>query len=278
MSSDVTIEWFSAADLAALGAAGVFLMPRSERRAGESARKFGWEERQVPGKGGKGGMRTEYRPSENILAIIQSFLQNNPTFFGNRKFARENNDKMVEALFSAAYKTEPIRPLVSGNGVHSGATVDDHSYKLAKNQDAIYIESYPEVRGAAGTGQVTPTDQVIIKLAVNAADWRNYVGLDHRHIKVVAVHGDSMKPALSHGDQVLVDTACNRFIDNDIYAIQQGDLTRFKRIKLRLDGSIEVKSDNEKEGFKLETYTAEEAAEFKLIGRVIPFKFGRFDS
>lgn len=149
--------------------------------------------------------------------------------------------------------------------------------KEYKNTDSLYIESYPEVRGAAGSGQLTPTDQVVINIAVNAADWRNYVGLDHKHIKVIAVHGDSMKPTLSHGDQVLVDTACHRFVDDAIYAIQQGDLTRFKRIKLRLDGSIEVKSDNDKEGFKLEIYNATEAAEFKLIGRVIPFKFGRFD-
>lgn len=151
-----------------------------------------------------------------------------------------------------------------------------NSLKL-NEPEAMYIDSYPEVRGAAGTGQMTPTDQVIVKLAVNAADWRNYVGLDHRHVKVIAVHGDSMKPSLSHGDQVLVDTACNNFMDDNIYAIQQGELTRFKRIKLRLDGSIEVKSDNEKDGFKVEIYTADEASDFKVIGRVLPFKFGRFD-
>lgn len=229
-------------------------LPNSRAGIYKAADRLGWPCIKIPGKGAKDGVRYFLVPKEYLVST-------NP---------------LADAAMD--YEIVPIKPLVSGNGVHSGVTADDHPYQQAKYQDAIYIESYPEVRGAAGTGQVTPTDQVIIKLAVNAADWRNYVGLDHRHIKVVAVHGDSMKPALSHGDQVLVDTACNRFIDNDIYAIQQGDLTRFKRIKLRLDGSIEVKSDNEKEGFKLETYTAEEAAEFKLIGRVIPFKFGRFDS
>lgn len=189
-------------------------------------------------------------------------------------------DKLVSATGIAKDwwlngQSEPKYDLMVDNQIFELKTKQNNQkYNV---EDTVYIESYPEVRGAAGVGQVTPTDQVIVKMAVNAADWRNYVGLDHRHIKIVAVHGDSMKPALSHGDQVLVDTACHSFVDDAIYAIQQGDLTRFKRIKLRLDGSIEVKSDNEKEGFKLETYTAEDAAEFKLIGRVIPFKFGRFD-
>lgn len=248
-------EFYSATALANLKIKG---LPNSRAGIYKKAERENWRFINIPGKGARDGV-TYFSVPKNVLNGID-----------------ESNDKAFYDI-PMDYEIVPIKPLVSGSGTHSGIKSNDHPYQNKKHQDAIYIESYPEVRGAAGTGQVTPTDQVIIKLAVNAADWRNYVGLDHRHIKVVAVHGDSMKPALSHGDQVLVDTACNRFIDNDIYAIQQGDLTRFKRIKLRLDGSIEVKSDNEKEGFKLEIYTAEEAAEFKLIGRVIPFKFGRFD-
>jgi len=241
-------------------------LPNSRAGIYKMANRLGWPSINVPGKGAKDGVKYFSVPKE-YLQVDSSDIE--------IKVANSAIDAINKS--NANYPTEPIKPLVSGSGIHSGGVTDEHFYQQVKHQESIYIESYLEVRGAAGAGQLTPTDQVIIKLAVNAADWRNYVGLDHRHIKVVAVHGDSMKPALSHGDQVLVDTACTSFIDNDIYAIQQGDLTRFKRIKLRLDGSIEVKSDNEKDGFKLETYTAMEAAEFQLIGRVIPFKFGRFD-
>lgn len=143
--------------------------------------------------------------------------------------------------------------------------------------DTLYIESLPEVRAAAGTGQISPTDQTVVQLKVNSADWRRYVGLDHKHVKLITVHGDSMKPTLSHGDQVMVDTACSSFIDDAIYCIQQGENLRFKRIKLNLDGSIIVKSDNEKEGFPPEIYSADEASHFRVIGRVIPLKFGWFE-
>lgn len=141
----------------------------------------------------------------------------------------------------------------------------------------LYIDNYVEVRASAGAGQLTPTDQLILQLKVNAADWRRYIGLDHRHIKLINVHGDSMKPTLSHGDQVMVDTACSSFVDDAIYCIQQGDNLRFKRIKLNLDGSIIVRSDNEREGYPAEVYTADEAAQFRVIGRVIPLKFGWFE-
>lgn len=223
-------------------------LPNSRAGIYKAAERLGWPCIKVPGKGAKDGVRYFLVPKEYLEAAAASIL-NTPYK------AKKQHDISI----------------VSESGAHQ-------YIELKNSPDTIYIESYPEVRGAAGVGQVTPTDQVIVKMAVNAADWRNYVGLDHRHIKLIAVHGDSMKPTLSHGDQVLVDTACHNFVDDAIYAIQQGDLTRFKRIKLRLDGSIEVKSDNEKEGFKLETYSATEAAEFQLIGRVIPFKFGRFDS
>lgn len=74
-------QWFSAYQLARLGAEKVIDIPRSERRAGEKALKLKWMSRSVPGAGGKGGMRTEYQPPADVLALIQSFLAANPEFF-----------------------------------------------------------------------------------------------------------------------------------------------------------------------------------------------------
>lgn len=230
-------EYYSATALASLQMNG---LPNSRAGIYKKAEREKWAQINIPGKGAKDGV-AYFKVPEDLLMT---------------------NENMVFDVHS--------------NKASSNISLNQKSNKYGE-EGHIYIDKYPEIRGAAGIGQLTPTDQVIVKLAVNAADWRNYVGLDHRHIKVISVHGDSMKPALTHGDQVLVDTACSHFLDDAIYAIQQGDLTRFKRVKLRLDGAIEVKSDNEKEGFKSESYTAEEAADFKIIGRVIPFKFGRFD-
>jgi phage repressor protein C with HTH and peptisase S24 domain len=209
----------------------------------------GWPVIHAPGRGAKDGVQY-FRVPDKILLEINEL---------SKKTTR--------------YEQRSTRPLVSDDEKHNGLVLKDTGHGC---QDSIYIEHYVDVRGAAGVGQVTPTDQMIISVAVNAVDWRNYVGLNPKHVKVISVYGDSMKPVLQHGDQVLVDTACNQFIDDAIYAIQQGDVLRIKRIKLKLDGSIEVKSDND-HGFGLETYSKEEAAGFTVFGRILPFKFGKFD-
>lgn len=208
------------------------------------------------GRGCKGGLRREYYPSETVAALIESM------------------QKQKTISSAQNYPQSQATPIISGSGIHDGFKVNDHSHQ--DEPDNIFIEHYVDVRGAAGAGQVTPTDQLIISVAVNASEWRSYVGLNPKYIKVINVYGDSMRPTLQHGDQVLVDTACNTFMDDAIYAIQQADVLRIKRIKLKLDGSIEVKSDNN-HNFDSEVYSKEEAAAFIVFGRVLPFKFGKFD-
>lgn len=190
----------------------------------------------------------------------------------NLRMLADATGRSIEWWLSDSDEVEQASEYVKRNNdnASSGHIAKQHPVDL-------YIDNYVEVRGAAGHGQLTPTDQLVLQLKVNAADWRRYVGLDHKHVKVITVHGDSMKPTLSHGDQVMVDTACSSFIDDAIYCIQQGEHLRFKRIKLKLDGSIVVKSDNEKEGFPPETYSPDEASHFRVIGRVIPLKFGWFE-
>jgi putative transposase len=46
-------------------------LPGSERRMRDRAEKDGWQFIQVPGKGGRGGLRTEYQPPANIMTLIK---------------------------------------------------------------------------------------------------------------------------------------------------------------------------------------------------------------
>jgi phage repressor protein C with HTH and peptisase S24 domain len=114
-----------------------------------------------------------------------------------------------------------------------------------------------------------------MKVRVDARLLRERIHNGFQSIKIASVSGDSMEPTLSHGDQVLIDTSYDRFVENAIYAIQQDGFLRFKRIQLKLDGSITVKSDGYPD---VESYSAEETALFIVVGIVIPFKFGRFEA
>jgi phage repressor protein C with HTH and peptisase S24 domain len=145
---------------------------------------------------------------------------------------------------------------------------------LEQDENSFHIDQYVNVKGSAGPGQAVD-EEVVVQVRVDARILRDRVGNNLNALKIASVSGDSMEPTMSHGDQVVVDTACDRFIDDAIYAIQQSGHLRFKRIKLRLDGSIIVKSDNPIDNDP-ETYSAEEAEHFKVIGRVIPLKFGKF--
>jgi len=230
-------DYYSATAIASLG--GRF--PGSRMGVYKMAEREGWDHINLPGKGAKEGVKYFKLPSED-----REYLTDASELSGRDVWHETLNQ------YNKLSETKPP-------------------------EGAIQIESYPNVFGSAGPGNITPTDQVVVNLTVNAADWNRHVGLDSRYVKLVQVFGDSMKPVLNHGDQTLVDTACKRFIDDAIYCIQQGDLLRLKRIRLNLDGSIVVKSDNEKEGYPAEIYTATEAANFHIIGRVIPLKFGWFE-
>ncbi|QVL45300.1 MAG: helix-turn-helix transcriptional regulator [Methylophilaceae bacterium] len=140
----------------------------------------------------------------------------------------------------------------------------------------LLITQYKPPNTAAENSADLLQNKMIINVLINAIDWRNKTDANASKLKVVTVYGDSMSPTLNHGDQVILDTSCNKFIDDAIYAIQQGVSLRIKRIKLHLNGSIEVKSDNN-HGFSAEKYTAGEAKNLNIVCKVLPYKFGQFE-
>ncbi|ADE10430.1 XRE family transcriptional regulator [Sideroxydans lithotrophicus] len=176
-----------------------------------------------------------------------------------------------------------INWLLSGEGEMLLSDQDQHRpYDLGRaptvltagepDGNYVAIDKYVNVNGSAGPGAEVH-EEAIVKVRVDLRLLRERIGNNFGKIKIASVSGDSMEPTLSHGDQVLVDTSCSRFIDDAIYAIQQDGHLRFKRIQLKLDGSIVVKSDG---SLNTETYSADEAQRFFVVGIVIPFKFGRF--
>jgi phage repressor protein C with HTH and peptisase S24 domain len=177
----------------------------------------------------------------------------------------------------------PIKWWVSGDGPPPNTSYTTPSIKHHESNqtlpgyDTKKIRHYVNVRGSAGPGY-SVEDETVIEVSVDTQLLRERFGTNFANIQIVGVRGDSMEPTLSHGDQVAVDTSCDRFIDDAIYAIQQNGDLRFKRIRLHLDGSIEVISDNERfqNINRPEIYKPEQLSGVHIIGRVIPLKFGLF--
>ncbi len=232
--------WLSIAQLLELNIPG---LPRTARGMGGYVKRERWESRTVPGQGGKGGVRLEFIPPGNIMDLIKA-----KQYVANHK------------------RSQPVRKLhLVNNDVDQTVAYYDHN--------TVAIDQYVEAGGSAEPGTVA-TNEAMVKVRIDARLLRERTQNDFQSIKIASVSGDSMEPTLSHGDQVLVDTSYDRFVENAIYAIQQDGFLRFKRIQLKLDGSITVKSDGYPD---VESYSAEEAALFTVVGIVIPFKFGRFE-
>lgn len=231
-------------------------MPTSPKGWYDLVARDKWEVVLVSGKGRgcKGGVRREFVPPPAIAALIAHSIITMGT------------DSAI------AHTATPAKALFTTDEAHPARLMNDLP-RDADDPGFVYIDKYVNVKGAAGAGQLVH-EEAIVQVRVDARLLRERVGNNFGNIKIAAVYGDSMEPTMSHGDQVLIDTSCTRFVDDAIYAIQQDGHLRFKRIQLKLDGSIIVKSDNPVNG--PESYTAEEAQYFKVIGVVIPFKFGRF--
>lgn len=94
-----------------------------------------------------------------------------------------------------------------------------------------------------------------------------YLQVPKEYLALMAVEGDSMKPTLEHGDLVLVDLRVNRPAENSIYVLAIEDSLLVKRVQLKMDGSIVIKSDNPL--YDAEILGLKERERLKIRGQVV---------
>lgn len=117
---------------------------------------------------------------------------------------------------------------------------------------------------------------LLMQISRNMLDVSAVTDVDPSHIITITVNTDTLNPSFKLGEQALVDTSCQHINEDGVYVIQQGKTLRIKRIKLRLDGQIEVRGDAS-DGFTPEIYTREEAEKFLIVGKLLPYRFGKTD-
>lgn len=192
-------------------------------------------------------------PSETAVAICNVFGLSYTWFLtGDGPMYREGTTAAAERL-AIARQGGGDYP-VSGSGYHP------------RPGDYVYVPRY-DIQVAAGGGGVAGNEQVVDYLAFQANWVKNRLGLSPEHLALVEVAGDSMAPTLSDGDLVLVDTRIDRLRDDAIYVLaRDGDLI-VKRLQRRLDGSVQIGSDNPV--YPPEILAAGAAEQLRVIGRVV---------
>lgn len=132
--------------------------------------------------------------------------------------------------------------------------------------DFVMVPRY-DIHGSAGHGAVIHSEQIVDYLAFRAEWVRNALGVSQKDLALISVKGDSMEPTLSNEDLILIDIRMGRIEDNAIYVLQyNGDLL-VKRIQRKLDGSVIVKSDNQR--YEPEMLGPEVADRLIVVGRVV---------
>jgi phage repressor protein C with HTH and peptisase S24 domain len=100
------------------------------------------------------------------------------------------------------------------------------------------------------------------------ADWIRQHKLKPSKLVAMEVSGDSMEERLHDGDAVVIDTSQTEVIDGKVYALWYDGGERVKRLYRRPGGGLIIHSDNRAKYPQL-TLTADEAAQVRIIGRVV---------
>jgi len=102
-----------------------------------------------------------------------------------------------------------------------------------------------DVSAAAGDGMINPEGDPVDHLAFSKR-WLASQGISPGDSYLITVRGDSMEPAIYHGDLVMIDERKTRIRSGKIYAFRDGDALRIKRIEVIPDTALILRSDNPK--------------------------------
>lgn len=145
-------------------------------------------------------------------------------------------------------------------------------FAITKN-DQVTVPRY-DVKGSSGPGSQVDADRIVEHITFSQTFIRDVLRVPAKYLAIIEVSGHSMEPTLSDGEQVMVDLRQNRFIDDAVYVIQQDGHLRIKRVQMRMDGTILIKSDSV--FYDDEVLQREDADRLRVIGTVLPYKFGKY--
>ena len=124
-----------------------------------------------------------------------------------------------------------------------------------------------EAKAAAGSSGSLDSDKVVDFLAFSE-DWvRNTLHRRPQNLALLEATGDSMDPTIRDGDILLVDTSVRDIQSSRVYVLQVNGALLVKRIQVRLDGSLVVKSDNP--SYEPEVVRPDERSPLRILGQVV---------
>lgn len=135
---------------------------------------------------------------------------------------------------------------------------------LVDSTDKYWIRYYPEVRVSAGGGAYENDDEYE-SLEVPPYFINMLGGQDNlKNVEAINVVGDSMEPTLNSDNIIFIDKSKKDVARDGIYAFTTNHGLFVKRIQKRVDGKLDVISDNR--DYPIQVL---ENSELTIIGKVV---------
>lgn len=119
-----------------------------------------------------------------------------------------------------------------------GENKEEKAIKPTQNNYQIEVLN---VKASAGFGIENELVEVVDTILLDKSLFKTPI--NQSKVKLVEVVGDSMYPTIKDGDYVIIDETKNYGIDG-IYAINLHNQLLIKRLKFKLDGTVDIISDN----------------------------------
>ncbi len=123
------------------------------------------------------------------------------------------------------------------------------------------------VQASAGNGSLasSPENEEADLVAFREV-WLRSLGFLPGRVHILWASGDSMNPTIRDGDMLLVDRTIDRVVNDGIYVVVAAGAVRVKRISIRQNGSVLLRSDNDR--YEAETIPSDEVPSLIVEGRV----------
>jgi len=186
-----------------------------------------------------GGPKQLSQRSGLSRAVIGKYLS------GKSDPSRERLVKLADAAGIS------IRWLATGEG------------EMSRNDDSFIFMPRSEI----GSDRMSVVSDQVVDYVAFKTEWiRETLRADPGRLALIEARGDAMAPTIHSGDLVLIEMSTQSFGPEGVYAIIRPDGLAVKRLVRRLDGMIEVRSDNPLHGYEVASPGA-----FNVMGRVLWF-------
>lgn len=177
----------------------------------------------------------------------------------------ERGDRVPDASALARYREVfgvNLSWLIAGDG-----PMFSESATPVPGADLVEIPLF-DVQAAAGLGLIPKDDGLHRTVPFSRAFLRS-IGAKPETCIMLEAKGDSMLPTIPNGAFMIVDQSKQDIVDEEVFVFRVGTGLKVKRAYWRMDNDLELRSDNEANGYPPEIIGKDMAEDLAVIGQVL---------